>query len=67
MILFETAVRAYEHGDLAALWEIVIMFDPLVRKYSRDPTTNAFDEDLYMEIRLVLYQRLQSYRLFGCG
>lgn len=61
-MLFDLLKKVYIENCDDAIWDIILMFDPLLRRSSLDPLTLAFDHDLYADMQLILFHRIKRYR-----
>lgn len=62
--LFSLIFNACVLKDNDSTWALIYRFKPLLIKYSIDPKTNRLDEDLLSELHIILYNRIQNFRIF---
>lgn len=60
MTLYELIYEATENQDSAAVWELILRFEPVINKYSYDPQLRAINEDLKSEMQEILFHRIQN-------
>lgn len=64
MSLFNLILRATVDKDSNAIWEIILMFEPYIRKASISSYSGKIDEDLMSYIQMKLYTRISNFNIF---
>jgi hypothetical protein len=49
--------------DTEAAWELIILFEPMVKRKSTKLFSSEIDEDLKSEMQLVLFRRAMSFKI----
>lgn len=64
MRLFDLIWKATVDKDSKAIWEIILMFEPYIRKASISSHSGKIDEDLMSYIQMKLYTRISNFNIF---
>jgi len=62
--LFDLIHAATIEGDSDTIWEIILKFEPFIRKTCINPKSGEIDEDLMSFIYTKLYQRIYNFDIF---
>lgn len=60
MTLYELIYEATKNQNSAAVWELILRFEPVINKYSYDPQLRTINEDLKSEMQEILFHRIRN-------
>ena len=63
MELYTLVVKATEEKDTAALWGLILRFDPYIKKECYSAELNGIDEDMRSEILSKLPHRISRFKI----
>lgn len=58
---FEALLKRAIEGDSVAVGEILVLYEPLIRKYSY--IYGKFDEDLHQELKWMLIKKVDKFKI----
>lgn len=64
MRLFFLIYRASVLKEDTAIWDIILLFQPLIYSACRDKFTGRVDEDMMSEMYVALYRRIKNFNIF---
>lgn len=64
MRLFPLIYRGSVLKENDAIWDIILLFQPLIISACIDNVTGRVDEDMMSEMYIALYRRIKNFNIF---
>ena len=61
MKIYDLLIKVREDKNSKAAEELYEMFQPLVLRFSKDPVTNKFNDELNAELRYAIYKAIVNF------